>query len=180
MMRVAIVQYDSRWPLAFAAASKEIAVALGENLLEIHHIGSTSIPNLCAKPVIDMLAVVADIETVDRHNSQMAALGYEAKGEFGIPGRRFFRRDDPPGVRTHQVHAFQNGSPDVDRHLAFRDFLRGHREIALQYGELKQKLAALHPNDIEAYMDGKDAFIKEIEVKALVWAAQMWSGGINF
>jgi GrpB-like predicted nucleotidyltransferase (UPF0157 family) len=168
-MRVIVVQYDPLWPSAFAAAAKEASPALGKNLLEIHHIGSTSIPGIHAKPVIDMLALVADIKVLDQHNSQMNSLGYEAMGEFGIPTRRYFRRDNAAGVRAHQIHAFQIGSPQIARHFAFRDFLRAHPDIALQYSDLKRRLADAHPNDIEAYMDGKDTFIKETETKALSW-----------
>ena len=168
--RVTVVPYDPRWPQAFAAASAEVAAAFGANLLDIHHIGSTAIPGMHAKPVIDMLGIVADIAAVDSRHAQMQALGYEPMGEFGIPGRRYFRRDDHAGERTHQVPAFQSGS-HVQRHLAVRDFLRAHPEPAEQYATLKRRLAAAHPNDIEAYMDGKDAFIKEMEARALAWAA---------
>ena len=92
----------------------------------------------------------------------MATQGYEAKGEYGIAGRRYFRKDNRAGIRTHQVHVFVSGSPDVIRHLAFRDYLRAHCQKALQYSKLKVALAKAHPNDIHAYMDGKDALIKEI------------------
>jgi GrpB-like predicted nucleotidyltransferase (UPF0157 family) len=99
----------------------------------------------------------------------MRAIGYEAMGEFGIPGRRYFRRDSAAGVRTHQIHAFAAGSTHIRRHLAFRDYLRAHPAIAEAYSHLKQKLAVAHPDDIYAYMDGKDPFIKEVEQKALAW-----------
>ena len=171
MRRVTVVPYDPRWPQAFAAASAEVAAALGANLLDIHHIGSTAIPGMHAKPVIDMLVVGADIGAIDARDAPMRALGYEPLGEFGIAGRRYFRRDNSAGDRTHQVHAFQTGSPHVQRHLAFRDFMRAHPEPAEQYAALKRRLADAHPNDIEAYMDGKDGFIKEMEVRALAWAA---------
>ena len=168
---VIVVPYDVRWPDAFAAASREIVDALADTLLEIHHIGSTSIPGMHAKPVVDMLAVVDDLAALDEPSPAMAALGYEAMGEFGIAGRRYFRRSDPAGRRTHQVHAFARGSPHITRHLAFRDFMCAHEEHAAQYAALKRRLAAAHPNDIEAYMDGKDAFIREMEVRALAWIA---------
>jgi GrpB-like predicted nucleotidyltransferase (UPF0157 family) len=168
--RVTVVPYDPRWPQAFPTASAEVAAALGANLLDIHHIGSTAIPGMPAKPVIDMLAVVANVVAIDARNAQMQTLGYESMGEFGIAGRRYFRRDNSAGERTHQVHAFQRGSPHVQRHLAFRDFMRAHPEPAEQYATLKRRLAEAHPNDIEAYIDGKDAFIKEMEARALSWA----------
>lgn len=91
-------------------------------------------------------------------------------GEFGIEGRRYFRRDDAIGRRTHQIHAFVKGSPHVHRHVAFRDFMRAHPSLAAKYGSLKSQLAEAHPHDIEAYMDGKDALIKELEAQALAWS----------
>jgi GrpB-like predicted nucleotidyltransferase (UPF0157 family) len=100
----------------------------------------------------------------------MRSLGYDAMCEFGIPGRRYFRRNDPAsGRRTHQVHAFADGSPHVARHLAFRDFLRAHGDVAADYAALKHRLADAHPHDMEAYMDGKDAFIRNVESRALAW-----------
>jgi GrpB-like predicted nucleotidyltransferase (UPF0157 family) len=144
---------------------------MGSNLMEIHHIGSTAIPGIHAKPIIDMLAVASDLATVDAGTAQMESLGYEVMGEFGIAGRRYFRRDNTAGERTHQVHTFQRGSPHIQRHLAFRDFLRAHMAIADQYAELKQRLAGAHPTDMEAYMDGKDGFVKEMEARALSWVA---------
>jgi GrpB-like predicted nucleotidyltransferase (UPF0157 family) len=142
-----------------------------KQLLAIYHIGSTSIRGIHAKPIIDMLAVVSDVAAVDHRDAGLTRLGYVAKGEFGIPGRRYFYRNNTRAIRTHQIHAFQAGSAAVTRHLAFRDFLIAHPEIASMYGDLKRRLAAAHPEDIEAYMDGKDDFIKDVEVKALAWAA---------
>src|ERR1700733_3390551 len=110
-MRVTVVPHDPLWTMAFASAAKEAAPAFGKNLLEMHHIGSTAIPGIYAKPIIDMLPVVADIAAVDQCISQMKSLGYESRGEYGIPGRRFFYRNDSAGARTHQIHAFQIGSP---------------------------------------------------------------------
>lgn len=171
MRRILVVPYDARWPEAFSRSSREVVSAMGGNLMAIHHIGSTSIPAMHAKPVIDMLAVVSDIAAADGCALRMESLGYEAMGEFGIPGRRYFRRDDEAGVRTHQVHTFQDGSPNVRRHLAFRDFMQAHPAPADQYAALKRRLADARPDDIDAYMDGKDAFIKEMEARALAWVA---------
>ena len=99
----------------------------------------------------------------------MEALGYEAMGEFGLVGRRYFRKEHPPGIRTHHVHTYQVGSPEIERHLAFRDYLLAHPEDAQKYGELKLKLAQKYPEDIEGYINGKDEFVKEIEKKAIQW-----------
>lgn len=140
--------------------------ALGENVLAIHHIGSTSIPGIYAKPVIDMLVEVKEIDEVDRYSDAMKALGYEVMGEFGIEGRRYFRKDNDDGIRTHQVHTFGAGSPQITRHLAFRDYMIAHPEDARAYSELKRKLAEEHAENAELYMDGKDEFIKEIDRRA--------------
>lgn len=166
---VVVVPYDPAWPHAFAAVAGDIASAMGPNLLALHHIGSTSVPGMAAKPVVDMLAVVAGLADVDRQARAVERLGYEAMGEFGIERRRYFRRDDAAGRRTHQLHAFEDGSPHVRRHLAFRDFLRAHPAVAQQYGDLKQRLAEAHPHDADAYIDGKDGFVKETEQRALRW-----------
>ena len=116
MRRIIVAPYDPRWPDEFERASAEVAPALGAPLLTLHHIGSTSVPGLHAKPVIDMLAVVTDVAAIDAPatTATMQSLGYEVMGEFGIAGRRYFRRDNADGVRKHQIHAFAHGSPHVD------------------------------------------------------------------
>jgi GrpB-like predicted nucleotidyltransferase (UPF0157 family) len=172
-MSVTVVEYDAAWPPTFGVAAGELAAAMGQNLAAIHHIGSTSIPDMWAKPVIDMLAVVRDLAVLDQLSPPIERLGYEAMGEFGIAGRRYFRRTSPAGPRTHQLHAFADGSPHIARHLAFRDFLRAHADVAAEYATLKRRLAQQHPEDMEAYMDGKDAFIKEVVARALAWAAHV-------
>jgi GrpB-like predicted nucleotidyltransferase (UPF0157 family) len=166
-MHVRVVPYNPQWPEQFAQEAARIREIFGDELLAIHHIGSTSVPGLQAKPIIDMLPVVVDIARVESFNGAMQDLGYEAMGELGIPGRRYFRKggDD----RTHQAHVFAEGDPGVERHLAFRDYLRAHPDVATEYGILKAGLAQQFPEDIYGYMDGKDAFIKEHEQKALIW-----------
>lgn len=134
----------------------------------IVHIGSTSVPGLKAKPIIDMMPVVKDIEKIDSYREKMEGLGYECMGEFGITGRRYVRKGGDN--RTHQVHVFQaDNKEDIQRHVAVRDYLRTHPEAVKQYGELKENLANQFPQEIEAYMDGKDAFVKELEKRALHW-----------
>lgn len=168
-MKVEVVVYNPNWKKNFALESSQIAKALGKNVIFIHHIGSTAIPNIYAKPIIDFLVEVRDIDRVNEKNASMEALGYEALGEFGLVGRRYFRKEHPPGIRTHHVHTFQVGSPEIERHLAFRDYLIAHPEDAQKYGELKLELAQKYPEDIEGYMDGKDEFVKEVEKKAIQW-----------
>ncbi|HEY9799365.1 MAG TPA: GrpB family protein [Leptolyngbyaceae cyanobacterium] len=167
-MKVEVVPHDAAWRSKFADESNLITPALGDNLVMIHHIGSTSIPGIYAKPIIDILVEVKDITEVDQQNAAMTALGYEAMGEFVIPGRRYFRKHIA-SQRSHHVHIFAADSPEVERHLAFRDYMIAHPEYAQKYSELKRELAKLYPEDIYGYMDGKDGFIKEMERKALAW-----------
>ena len=114
------------------------------------------------------MPVVRDISKVDRMQSQFEAIGYEYMGEFGIPGRRYLRKGGDE--RTHQIHIFEEkNKKDVLRHLAVRDYLRLHSEARKAYGTLKQDVAAQHPEDIEGYCHGKDAFVKDLETKASAW-----------
>jgi GrpB-like predicted nucleotidyltransferase (UPF0157 family) len=168
-MKVLVVAYDPNWPAEFAAEADRIRLALRGLIGAVHHIGSTAIRGILAKPIIDILLEVGDLRALDAGSSALAELGYEAKGEFGIPGRRYFRKDSASGVRTHQIHAFEIDSGGSERHLAFRDYMIAHPAIAQSYSLLKQHLAASHPDDIESYMNGKDHFIKEHETKALLW-----------
>jgi GrpB-like predicted nucleotidyltransferase (UPF0157 family) len=169
MRKVEVVPYDPEWRSQFWQEAEVISLLLGDNLIVIHHIGSTSIPGIYAKPIIDILIEVQDIHQVDSQSVNLQTLGYEAMGELGISGRRYFRKHNAAGDRTHHVHIFQTKHSEVWRHLAFRDYLRSHPAIAQAYSELKQKLAQQHPHDIDAYMDGKDGWIKAIEAKASMW-----------
>jgi GrpB-like predicted nucleotidyltransferase (UPF0157 family) len=168
---IRVVPYDSHWPARYEAEAKRIRDEIGDVVVRVHHIGSTAVPGLGAKPIIDMLLEASTLPELDACSRRLEALGYEAKGEWGIPGRRYFRLDNELGDRTHQVHAFDVSSLQADRHLAFRDYLISHPAIAREYGELKQELAKRFPNDIYGYMDGKDAFVKHHEAQASAWRA---------
>jgi GrpB-like predicted nucleotidyltransferase (UPF0157 family) len=166
---IVLATHDAGWALAFAHESAAIAEALGAVLVQLHHVGSTAIPGIVAKPVIDMLAVVTSVDALDSHAAALVALGYEAMGEFGIAGRRYFRKGTAAGVRTHQVHAFGSGSGEIARHLDFRDYLCAHPEEARAYEALKIALARDCHEDIAAYTDRKTEFIRERERRAVAW-----------
>ncbi len=121
--RVRVTEYDPRWRLDYEKEKELIAGILGEEMVSIHHIGSTAVEGLKAKPVIDILPVVRDLEAVDALNRRFEAAGYECMGEFGIKGRRYYRKGGEE--RTHQIHIFAaaNGK-EIRRHLAFRDYLK--------------------------------------------------------
>jgi GrpB-like predicted nucleotidyltransferase (UPF0157 family) len=169
MRRVDVVLPDPAWRSQFEAEAGAIAPILQDTLKAIHHIGSTSIPGIYAKPIIDILVEVASLAAVDAQTLGFQALGYTAMGEFGIPGRRYFRKDNSEGIRTHHIHIFESGSKQITRHLDFRDYLTAHPDEAQQYSDLKRKLAQQYSQDIEGYMDGKDGFIQAIDRKAAQW-----------
>lgn len=166
---IVLVPYDSNWASDFTREAARLAVSLGDVPLELHHIGSTAVPGLVAKPVIDMLAVVPHVETLDERGALFESLGYEAMGEFGIVGRRYFRKTDHTGRRTHHIHAFSAGSADISRHLDFRDYLRAHSDVGKAYAALKHQLAAECVDDMQCYSEGKTSFIRDVERWAAIW-----------
>jgi NAD-dependent protein deacetylase/lipoamidase len=164
---VAVVDYDPEWPERFAEESERIRAALGDNCVEIHHIGSTAVPGLAAKPVIDISVGLRDLDLSDDKVASMMDLGYEFLGDFGLPGRLFFRKG---GARsTHHVHAVVLGGENWSRHLAFRDYLRSHPDEARLYGEQKRRLAADVDHDWYAYVERKNAFADELFKRAWKW-----------
>ncbi|WP_286828128.1 MULTISPECIES: GrpB family protein [Kordiimonas] len=163
---VHLVPHRTSWKAAFDEQVPVIRHALGNNAVCIAHIGSTAIPGILAKPIIDILVEVADVDAVDEATPAMLEAGFEAKGEYGIPGRRYFRLTDGEGRRTHHVHVFEKGSHHAVRHVAFRDFMRAHPEMAQAYSDLKANLAEM-PGP--AYQDAKSAFVEEIQAIALKW-----------
>lgn len=169
MREVQVLPYDPEWSLRFEEEAARLRNAFGDSLVRIHHIGSTAVPGLPAKPVIDLLAEVRDIAAVDKLNDSLAASGYQARGENGIKGRRFFIKPSDD-LRTHHLHVFQRGSAHVFRHLAMVDYLRDHPAEAEEYGRLKSQLAASYPLSIDLYVAGKDAYVQALEKRALEWA----------
>ncbi|WP_106767559.1 GrpB family protein [Paenibacillus faecalis] len=167
-MKITVVEYDPNWRNKYLKEEFKIKGILQDKLINSFHIGSTSIPNLKAKPIIDILLVVKDINELDAYSVQFENLGYEVMGEFGIKGRRYFRKGGDN--RTHHIHAFQyDHIQEIERHLSFRDYLRQNPEICKEYGELKSRLADEYPTDINSYIDGKNDFVKKIEKEALQW-----------
>lgn len=164
-----VVPYSPEWPEAFAAEAYAIAQALPDVTLTIRHIGSTAIPGILAKPIIDMLGEARSLKQIDSASRSLEALGYEAMGAFGIAGRRYFRKDHASGQRTHHLHVFEAESPHVERHIAFRDYLRAHPQIAKAYSDLKANLTGTQGNDPGAYVAGKAHFVSATEEAALAW-----------
>ena len=163
------VAYDPRWPTAFETEAARLGrIAAIERL---HHTGSTAVPGLMAKPIIDMVAEVGTLEDIAAAAPRLAELGYEAKGEFGIAGRRYFRRHDAAGVRTHHLHVFAVGAAEVVRHLALRDYLRAHADKAAAYAAMKRAILDGEVGQGLTYAEAKLDFVEELNVEALAWRA---------
>jgi GrpB-like predicted nucleotidyltransferase (UPF0157 family) len=171
---IEVVSADATWSATFDREAADLTRVFGQMLVGIHHIGSTSVPALPAKPIIDILVVLRETATIARFDGAMEALGYRVRGECldaevpGTPGRYYFSKDTQ-GVRSHQVHACAANHPEVAEKLAFRDYLRTHPQQAAAYGELKHRLARDHPHDIVSYIRGKDLFIKSLLEDARYW-----------
>jgi GrpB-like predicted nucleotidyltransferase (UPF0157 family) len=120
---VELQPHTPNWAEAASREIERLAQALGENLVAIHHVGSTAIPGISAKPILDLMPVVRELSQLDTCRSAVEALGYEWWGEYGLPGRRYCKLTDPTtGRRKVHLHCFRDGTPEVERHLAFRDY----------------------------------------------------------
>jgi GrpB-like predicted nucleotidyltransferase (UPF0157 family) len=150
---------NPRWAEAFAVEAARIRAALGETAIAIEHVGSTSVPNIAAKPIVDMLMGIpapVDIAVAAR---AFATIGYEHATWAGVPGHEVFGKGEP---RTHLVHAVPYRGDAWGRMLAFRDALRSDPALAAEYAALKQDLAARFPDDRSVYTDGKSAFVARV------------------
>jgi GrpB-like predicted nucleotidyltransferase (UPF0157 family) len=155
---VELSDYDPGWPAAFALLRDRVHGALGPLALRIEHVGSTAVPGLAAKPIIDLDVVIANMAVLPRVIAGLAALGYQHEGDLGLRGREAFA--SPEGTPAHHLYVCPAGSPELARHLAFRDYLRGDRGQARAYADLKRGLARQFGADREAYTRGKTAFIE--------------------
>lgn len=170
-LAVELVDHDPRWAPSASAEAARLTRAMGPIVVIVHHIGSTSIPKILAKPTIDLLPLVTDINALDGREAAIRMLGYDWRGEFGLPGRRFLTRTEN-GKRLFNVHCYEQNNPEATRHLAFRDYLRAHPTIAKAYETEKIRAAAACPTDTLAYNEQKNDWIKKTERDALAWYGQ--------
>lgn len=160
---VVIVDYNPAWPVMYEEERARIQALIGAYISEIHHVGSTSIPGLGAKPIIDILVIVREFALGEHCVEPLATLGYEYMGEYGIPGRHYFRKPVGPfETRTHHIHMVEKGHDQRALMLIFCEYLRLHPEAAEDYYQLKKELAEKYRTDRENYTDAKAPFVKSI------------------
>jgi GrpB-like predicted nucleotidyltransferase (UPF0157 family)/ribosomal protein S18 acetylase RimI-like enzyme len=160
--KIEVVPYNIQWKSNFNKEAALIKDMMKELIVDIHHIGSTAIAGIKAKPIIDMIPEVIDISMVDKFNEQMKNIGYTPYGEYGLVGRRFFVKFDQANVRLVNAHFYQTNNPEIEQHLLFLKHMNSNQVDALKYSELKEELTKKFPNDIDAYCNGKDLFVKNI------------------
>ncbi len=156
--QIVVKRYSANWHLQFKQEEMTLANVFDSHRVAIHHIGSTAVQGLPAKPIIDILVEVDCLSYFEEKHRALSNLGYIAKGENGIEGRRYFQKG---GIkRSHHLHGFKRNDIHALRHLAFRNYLRSNPNIAAEYGELKLKVAEQCLHDMNVYMQGKDSFIQ--------------------
>lgn len=173
-MIIKVLPYNAVWAEEYKRESALVKKILGDLLIDVYHIGGTAVKGLCSRPVIDIMPLVKDINIVDDFDETFEDSGYECLGEFGIGGRRFYRKVS--GEQSFHIEIFDIYSErNIINRLAFRDYLREHPQEASFYGELKQALAAQFPEDIEGYSIGKSVFMDKLEAAAAEWYINKFS-----
>ena len=174
---VKLVPYTPEWTQWFELEKAQIEAVIGEHILDVEHIGSTAIPGMMAKPIIDLSVGVKNFDGAFICVEPLVALGYEYLGENGIPRRHYFRRGEPK--RTHHLHMVEVDSVDRERTLLFRDYLRQHPEVAQEYAALKDKLAHQFQHNRPSYMKGKTPFIDQVVTLARAEYAYLKERSLN-
>ncbi len=163
--QVVVVPWQPEWPARFEEIRAALLPVLEGLICGIEHVGSTSVPGLAAKPIIDIDIVIPDISVFLRVRDALAGLDYRHEGDLGIPGREAFKYDDKPELMAHHLYVCARDAAELRRHLALRDYLRAHPQERERYAQVKFAAAARHPTDIDAYLEEKSAIIQEIYAK---------------
>lgn len=159
---VVVLPYDEQWKQDFLDIKDELDSALGELVSGIEHVGSTSVPGLYAKPIIDIDVIIKDYTVFENVVSALKEIGYRHEGDLGITGREAFKYDGKEHLRKHHLYVCPEDSPELKRHITFRDYLRTHPDAVREYGSIKIEGAKLYPYDMERYILHKSPFIAKI------------------
>ena len=168
---IRIVEYDAKWPRLFSSEAAKLRCALGDVAIDLHHVGSTAVPGLRSKPIVDILVTVGDISALTSYRVPLERIGYALTYDPEFPDFHFFGRPRQRPRRYH-VHVCEAGSAHERRHLAVRDYLAAHPEEARQYGSIKAEAAASFPGDRTAYMDAKGPWVDDLERRAISWRGE--------
>ena len=159
---VVVLPYDEQWKHDFLQIKAELTSVLGQLAIEIEHVGSTSVQGLSAKPIIDIDIVIKDYSGLENVISALGKIGYQHEGNLGIAGREAFKYDGKEHLRKHHLYVCPEDSPELKRHIAFRDYLQTHPEAVREYSHIKEEGAELYPDDIDRYIEHKSPFIEKI------------------
>ena len=163
--RVVVVPYEEAWKTAFEKIKNEIEAEIGDLVLGIEHVGSTSVEGMSAKPCIDMDVIIKDYSVFDEIVGKLGAIGYIHEGDLGIRNREAFKYTNKPHLMKHHLYVCPQDSEELHRHIIFRDFLRQNIEAVREYSSVKEKAAELYPNDIDQYIAYKSPCIEELYKK---------------
>ena len=164
-LNVVVLPYDKAWKTDFEAIKQEIEAAIGDLILGVEHVGSTSVVGMSAKPCIDLDVVIRDYTVFDAVVERLAAIGYQHEGDLGIRHREAFRYEGKPHLRTHHLYVCPQDSEELHRHITFREFLKSHPEAVRQYSRVKEEAAQRFPHDIDGYIACKTPCIEELYVR---------------
>jgi len=159
---VVVLPYDEAWKKDFEEIKAELMAVLDGLVLSVEHVGSTSVPGLAAKPIIDIDVVIEDTDCFEKVKTALETIGYQHEGDLGIPDREAFKYDGKEHLRKHHLYVCAKDSDELKRHLSFRDYLRTHPDAVKEYGRIKEEGARLYPNDIDSYIEYKAPFIENI------------------
>ena len=159
---VIVSPYDEAWKSDFEKIKNELENALGDCILGIEHVGSTSVEGLSAKPCIDIDVIIKDYSVFEAVVDRLSAIGYVHEGDLGIPKREAFKYSEKPHLKKHHLYVCPQDSEELRRHITFRDFLRSNPEAVRKYGQTKEMAAKLFPNDIDGYIRYKSPCIEEL------------------
>ncbi len=160
--RVVVESYDETWTSAFEEIKKEIESAVGDLIIGIEHVGSTSVEGLSAKPIIDIDIIIKDYSIFDAVVNKLNTIGYIHEGNLGIKDREAFKYSDKPHLQRHHLYVCPQQSEELHRHITFRDFLRSNPEAVKRYGAVKEKAAQLFPDDMDKYIEYKAPCVEEL------------------
>ena len=160
--KVIVVPYDLAWHEDFEKIKSEIVSAVGELILGVEHVGSTAVEGLFAKPCIDIDVVIEDYSVFSEVVCRLGKSGYIHEGDLGISGREAFKYEGKEHLRKHHLYVCPKDSAELHRHIAFRDYLKTHRDAVEKYSRVKEEAARLFPDDIDKYIEYKSPCIEEL------------------